>query len=82
MKWTDKELKPVNHQERSSVAAMVAELETQPGRWAEIARYAPERLGSARSRGAQTCKRYPQLEYVVEREGSEFVLYFRVGKKS
>lgn len=78
MKFTDETIVPAQPQPRGDVQAMIAELEKQPGRWAEVAVYPPERVQSARSRGAQTVKRYPQLQYAVQKEGNGYVLYFRI----
>jgi hypothetical protein len=79
VKWTDETIVPAQKQPRQhSVQQMIAELEQQPGRWAEVAVYPPERMQSARSRGSQTCKRYPQLQYAVQRQGMRYALYFRV----
>lgn len=77
MKWADDLPAAARRTHRSSVRRMIAELETQPGRWAEVARYPEDREKSAWSRGSQTCRRYPMLEYAVRREGGEAVLYFR-----
>lgn len=78
MKWTDQQFEPSGRNPRNNLQHMLAELRTQPGRWAEVGRYEPHRRGSALSRGSQTQKRYPELEYHVQREGEEYVLYFRV----
>lgn len=75
---TDETIEPAQRAPRGDVAGMVAELSEQPGRWAEVARYPQERERSAWSRGSQTCRRYPTLDYAVRREGSEAVLYFRI----
>jgi len=77
VRWTDDDLTPTARGPRNTLELLVAELSTQPGRWAEVARYTLERKGSASSRGAQSVKRYPELQYVVRREGDEFVLYMR-----
>lgn len=78
MKWVDDlPIEAVEYKPRNNFARRAAELLEQPGRWAEFARYEAERKGSALSRGSQTCKRYPALEYAVRRDGDEFVLYFR-----
>jgi hypothetical protein len=85
MKWTDDVIVPAQKQPRgNAVQQMIAELEAQPGRWAEVATYPPERMQSARSRGSQTCKRYPQLQYAVQQippgrpQGMRYALYFRI----
>jgi hypothetical protein len=81
MKWTDETIVPAQKQPRgNAVQQMIAELEAQPGRWAEVATYPPERMQSARSRGSQTVKRYPQLQYAVQRRmpDAQYVLYFRI----
>lgn len=79
MKWTDETIEPVEWRPRSSTEQLVAELETQPGRWAEVARYPAERIASARSRGSQTVKRHPRLQYAVKpADDGDAVLYFRV----
>lgn len=81
MKWTEPGFEPAQQQRgpRNSVLAMIAELRTQPGRWAEVATYTPDRLPSARSRGSQTVQRYPELQYAVERsDDGTATLYFRV----
>lgn len=77
MKWTDDIPAAARRKHRSNVAEMVAELAEQPGRWAEVARYPEDRIRSAWSRGSQTVRRYPVLEYAVRRDGSEAVLFFR-----
>jgi hypothetical protein len=82
VRFTDETIVPAQRQpRRNPVQQMIAELEAQPGRWAEVAVYPPERMQSARSRGSQTCKRYPQLQYAVTPRaigaGYEYVLYFR-----
>jgi hypothetical protein len=59
------------------VPALVADLATRPGEWAEVYRYPLARIRSAYSRGSETCARYPVLEYVVTREEAEAVLRFR-----
>lgn len=81
MKFVDRpDLKPSRDvgNPRDAVRRMIEELQTQPGRWAEIARYPLERHGSAKSRASMTRKRYPEIEYAVERDGDEFILYFRI----
>lgn len=78
VKWVDREIHPATRAPRNSVEAMIAELSTQPGRWAEIARYSLDRKQSARTRGSMMAKRHPTVEYAVEREADEFVLYLRV----
>lgn len=77
MKWTDREITPAERQPRGAVQTLAAELAAHPGRWAEVARYEPERRASAYSRGSTTAKRYPSLDYAVERQGEEFILYLR-----
>jgi hypothetical protein len=82
VRFTDETIVPAQRQpRRNPVQDMIRELESQPGRWAEVATYPPERMQSARSRGSQTCKRYPQLQYAVtpraKGAGYEYVLYFR-----
>lgn len=62
---------------RGNVLALVTELEQRPGEWVEVARYPADRRKSAWSRGSQTCIRYPQLDYAVQPEGTDVVLYLR-----
>lgn len=78
MKWTDEDVVPANRRPNNDVRAMVEMLAEQPGRWAEVDRYPANRTKSAWSRGSQTVKRYPILEYAVHRQGDESVLFFRV----
>jgi hypothetical protein len=81
VKWVDREIKPASGGAgRNTAQAMVAQLASQPGRWAEVARYSLDRKGSAKSRGSMMVKRFAEerVEYAVEREGEEFVLYLRV----
>lgn len=67
---------PARRRPRGNVSALVTDLEQRPGEWVEVARYPAERRKSAWSRGSQTCTRYPQLDYAVESEGTDAVLYF------
>lgn len=81
MKWTDPGFQPAPPRRgpRGSVLAMIEELRTQPGRWAEVATYPVGRVPSARSRGSQTAQRYPELEYAVEvADDGAATLYFRI----
>jgi hypothetical protein len=57
---------------------LVERLMADRGRWEEVARYPAHRRKSAWSRGSQTVARYPRLEYAVDQDGDEYVLYFRV----
>lgn len=77
MRFVDTLPEPARRRSQTRVRSLVTELEAQPGRWAEVGRYPEDRAKSAWSRGSQTCRRYPELEYAVRREGSEAVLYFR-----
>jgi hypothetical protein len=78
VKFTDEVITPANVRPQLDVRRLVDTLCEQPGRWAEVERYPLSRIQSARSRGSQTVKRYPILEYAVRTEGSAAVLYFRV----
>lgn len=83
MKFTDADITPagrrphVARSQRGDVIRMVADLSARPGVWAEVDRYPLDRIASARSRASQTVRRYPGLEYAVERERDEAVVYFR-----
>jgi hypothetical protein len=80
VKWTDAPLVPAERRPRGPVETLVAELEAHPGRWAEVGRYPVTRRSSAYSRGSMATRRFEdrRLEYVVKREGDQFVLYYRV----
>jgi hypothetical protein len=80
MKWTDEQLKPATDNRTIDVQTMLAELETQPGRWAEIARYDLARRTAAYSRGSMNAKRHKErrLQYSVARDGDEYVLFYRI----
>lgn len=83
IKFVDRDdLQPSKGLKSGRLDTMIAELSEHPGQWAEIDRYELERRASAYSRGSQTCRRYPVLEYAVERDGDEFVLYFRVTREA
>lgn len=77
MKWTNRQPAKVQRAPQLRLPSLVEQLAEYPGRWAEVARYPVDRIGSARSRGANTVTRYPALDYAVEREGAEAVLYFQ-----
>lgn len=81
VKWTNKKIRPADTGPRGTMQTVVDELQQQPGRWAEIERYSLDRKASARSRGSNATKRYKTdqgaVEYAVERDGQEFVLYMR-----
>lgn len=83
MKFTDADITPANVRpnradtKRGDVIRMVADLSARPGVWAEVDRYPLDRIASARSRASQTVRRYPGLEYAVERQRDAAVLYFR-----
>ena len=57
---------------------LIEELSARPDEWAEVCRYPLARIKSARSRGSETCARYPVLDYEVYRDGAEAVLRFRI----
>lgn len=76
------DLQPVRRRYNTSIRRLVLELAETPGEWHEVGRYPADRRKSAWSRGSQTTARYPQLEYAVQREGDEFVLYFRANEST
>lgn len=83
MKWTEDSVVPANTRPNTDVRRLVDTLAEHPGRWAEIDTYPAGRKKSAYSRGSQTVKRYPVLEYSVGERADDdgapvFVLYFRV----
>jgi hypothetical protein len=80
VRWTDLDLAPADSTANGpgTFKAVLAELKTQPGRWAEVARYTSDRRKSAYSRGSQTQRRNPEIEYAVRDEGNDTVLYMRV----
>lgn len=82
MRFTDAEITPAGRRpradtKRGDVTRMVAELSARPGEWAEVDRYPLDRIASARSRASQTVRRYPGLQYAVERLDGEAVVFFR-----
>jgi lipocalin len=76
MKMTDETIAPARPM--LDLPWLVEQLDADRGRWAEVARYPESRRKSAWSRGSQTVARYPKLEYAVNRDGDEYVLYFRI----
>lgn len=78
MKWTDGPVTAANVRPNTDVRRLVETLAEQPGRWAEVGRYPLTRKRSAYSRGSQTVRRYPVLQYAVQTDGDDVVLLFRV----
>jgi hypothetical protein len=81
IKFTDKDLEPADGHGHS-FRDFLSELKTQPGRWAELERYEMRRIRSAASRGSNYKKRYPGVQYSIEIEGDEAVLYVRWVEKN
>ncbi len=77
LKFVDELPEPGPKKGPGALAPILAELRSNPGRWAELDRYPRDRYHSAHSRGVGINKRHPDIEYAARRVGDDAVLYLR-----